>query len=307
MRQKLPTMPTISVIVATRNRRAVLDQFLQYIRRLPSTPSWEILIVNNGSSDDTSTLLASADDDLPLLVIEEPRRGKSRALNKALSYARGDLIVFADDDIVPDNLWLSALAEAALEYPDANVFGGRILVDRQSIPRWLAESHNLKTILATEQDLGDVSQYFAPNQYPVGPNIAIRRRILDVARHQWPVNLGPGTSVPLGDERAFLMQFSAPHSHDRLYVPTSVVCHRVVGRDLRVGSAAGRCFLGGYAAGLIHRRYGGAAMARKLRISKILWQHYRRCANNAELLCNFTRALGVVVGSISPFPRIDQS
>ena len=237
-------------------------------------------------------------------MIEEPRRGKSRALNKALSYARGELIVFADDDIVPDQLWLSALYEAALEYPDANVFGGRILVERKSIPRWLADSHNLKTILATEQDLGDVPQCFAPNQYPVGPNIAIRRRILDGGRHQWPVNLGPGTSVPLGDERAFLMQFSTPHAHDRLYVPSSVVWHRVVGRDLRVGSAAGRCFLGGYAAGLIGQRYGDAMIAHNTRINKLLWQRYCRSASNAELLCNFARALGVAVGSISPFPRI---
>ena len=113
MRQKLPATPTISVIVATRNRRAALEQFLNHIRRLPSTPGWELIIVDNGSSDDTSTLLASAGDALPLLAIEEPRQGKSRALNKALSYARGDLILFADDDIVPDQWWLSALSAAA--------------------------------------------------------------------------------------------------------------------------------------------------------------------------------------------------
>lgn len=306
MRQKLPATPTISVIVATRNRRAALDQFLSHIRRLPSTPSWELIIVDNGSSDDTPTLLASAGDALPLLAIEEPRRGKSRALNKALSYARGDLILFADDDIVPDQLWLSALSEAAIEYPDANVFGGRILVDRQSIPVWIADSHNLKTILTTEQDLGDVPQYFAPDQYPVGPNIAIRRRILDCSRHQWPISLGPGTPIPLGDERVFLLQLSAPHAHDRLYVPASVVWHRVVGRDLRVGSAAGRCFLGGYAAGVIGNHYGGAGIARKTWTSKLAWHRYRQSASIAELLCCGARALGVAVGSISPFPRIGE-
>lgn len=306
MRQKLPATPTISVIVATRNRRAALDQFLSHIRRLPSTPSWELIIVDNGSSDDTPTLLASAGDALPLLAIEEPRRGKSRALNKALSYARGDLILFADDDIVPDQLWLSALSEAAIEYPDANVFGGRILVDRQSIPVWIADSHNLKTILTTEQDLGDVPQYFAPDQYPVGPNIAIRRRILDCGRHQWPISLGPGTPIPLGDERVFLLQLSAPHAHDRLYVPASVVWHRVVGRDLRVGSAAGRCFLGGYAAGVIGNHYGGAGIARKTWTSKLAWHRYRQSASIAELLCCGARALGVAVGSISPFPRIGE-
>ena len=306
MGQKLPATPTISVIVATRNRRADLDQFLNHIHRLPSTPGWELIIVDNGSSDDTSTLLASAGDDLPLLAIEESRRGKSRALNKGLGYARGELILFADDDIVPDRLWLSALSEAAVEYPDANVFGGRILVERQFLPSWIADSHNLKTILTTEQDLGEVPQYFAPDQYPVGPNIAIRRKLLEGGRYQWPVNLGPGTPVPLGDERAFLMQLSAPLSRDRLYVPGSVVWHRVVGRDLRIGNAAGRCFLGGYAAGLIGNQYGGAGIARKAPKTKLAWQRYRQSTSNAELLCNCARALGVAVGSISPFPRIGE-
>lgn len=304
MRQKLPPTPTISVIVATRNRRAFLEQFLNYLRRLTATSGWELIVVDNGSSDGTSELLASSADDLSLIAVEEARRGKSRALNKALGYARGELLLFADDDIVPDRLWLTGFSQAALEYPDANVFGGRILVDRQTVPSWIVNSHNLKTILTTEQDLGDVPQWFAPDQYPVGPNLAIRRKLLDGGRYQWPVNLGPGTSVPLGDERAFLMQLSSPQSRDRLYVPGSVVRHRVAGRDLKVGSAAGRCFLGGYAAGLIGKQHGGAAITLKTPITKLAWQRYRRSASNAELLCHCTRALGVVVGSISPFPKI---
>ena len=215
MQQRLPSTPTISVIVATRNRRAALEQFLTHVRQLPTVPAWELIVIDNGSSDDTSSLLTSAADDLPLVAIEEPRQGKSRALNKALRYARGELLLFADDDIVPDRLWLSAISEAAVKYPDANVFGGRILIDSESIPRWIVDSYNLRTILTTEQDLGDVVQWFPPGQYPVGPNIAIRRTLLDRSRYQWPLNLGPGTWVPLGDERAFIMQLSSPQTRDR--------------------------------------------------------------------------------------------
>ena len=304
MQQRLPSTPTISVIVATRNRRAALEQFLTHVRQLPTVPAWELIVIDNGSSDDTSSLLTSAADDLPLVAIEEPRQGKSRALNKALRYARGELLLFADDDIVPDRLWLSAISEAAVKYPDANVFGGRILIDSDSIPRWIVDSYNLRTILTTEQDLGDVVQWFPPGQYPVGPNIAIRRTLLDRSRYQWPVNLGPGTWVPLGDERAFIMQLSSPQTRDRIYVPGSVVHHRVAGRELSVGSAAGRCFLGGYAAGLIKDQQGGAVISRDPGITKLAWQRYRRSASTAELLCNCTRAMGVALGTVSPFPRV---
>jgi glycosyltransferase involved in cell wall biosynthesis len=300
VRQKLPATPTISVIVATRNRRAALAQFLDSVIRLPAEPDWELIVVDNGSSDGTAALLASAAASLPLIAIEERRRGKSRALNKALGYARAELLLFADDDIVPDRQWLTALSRAAIDYPDANVFGGRILVDRQLVPRWIVDSHNLKTILTTEQDLGDDFSWFAAGQYPVGPNIAVRRRAIESGGCEWPVNLGPGTRIPLGDERAFLMQVSSPQARDRLYVPDSIVRHNVAGRELKITSAAARCFLGGYAAGLIDKQRGG----NEIPLTAFALQRYRQSASMAELFCHCARALGVAAGSVSPYPRI---
>jgi hypothetical protein len=241
---------------------------------------------------------------LPLVAIEERRRGKSRALNKALNTARGEIFLFADDDIVPDRQWLAALFQAAIDYPDANVFGGRILVDRQSVPRWIVESHNLKTILTTEQDLGDDLQWFGAGHYPVGPNIAVRRRAIESSGGEWPVNLGPGTTIPLGDERAFLMQVSSPQARDRLYVPDSIVRHNVAGRELRITSAAARCFLGGYAAGLIDKQRGGHVIPDEMPVTELSWQRYRQSTSMAELFCNCARALGVAAGSVSPYPRI---
>ncbi|HEX9455866.1 MAG TPA: glycosyltransferase family 2 protein [Candidatus Binatia bacterium] len=304
MRQKLPATPTISVIVATRNRRAALARFLDGVLRLPAEPDWELIVVDNGSRDGTAALLASAADHLPLVTIEEHRRGKSRALNKALSHARGELLLFADDDIDPDPLWLTALARAALDYSDANVFGGRILVDQQAVPRWIVDSHNLKTILTTEQDLGDDIQWFAAGEYPVGPSIAVRRRAIESSGCEWPVNLGPGTNIPLGDERAFLMQLSSPQARDRLYVADSIVRHNVTGRELRIASAAARCFLGGYAAGLIDKQRGDKVNLHELPIAALTWRRFRQSGSAAELFCNCARAVGVAAGSVSPYPRI---
>ncbi len=304
MRPKLPATPIISVIVATRNRQAALAQFLDGARRLPAAPGWELIVVDNGSCDGTRGLLASAGDNLPLVTIEESRRGKSRALNKALRQARGELLLFADDDIDPDPLWLPALARAALDYPDAIVFGGRILVDQQAVPRWILDSYNLKTILTTEQDLGDDTQWFGAGQYPVGPNIAVRRRAVESSECEWPVNLGPGTSIPLGDERAFLMQLSSPQTRDRLYVADSIVRHMVAGREFRIASAAARCFLGGYAAGLIDKQHGGKVTLRDLPVAALTWRRFCQSASAAELFCNCARAIGVAAGSVSPYPRI---
>jgi len=297
-------MPTISVIVATRNRRAALGRFLEGVRGFPAEPRWELVVVDNGSTDGTDVLLMSAAATLPLVVIEEQQRGKSRALNKAMSQASGEILLFADDDVVADRQWLTALYRAAVEYPHANVFGGRILVDYRDIPAWVANSFNLKTILTSEQDLGDAVRWFAADQYPVGPNLAVRRRALESRRCEWPVNLGPGTKIPMGDERAFLMQVSPPLARDRLYVPDSIVRHDVAGREIKLAHAATRCFLGGYAAGLIDKHHGGGPAQRDSNIRSLAWQRYCQSASACELICTVARAAGVMTGTVSRFPRV---
>lgn len=291
-------MPNISVIVATRNRRRSLSEFFDALRQLPRDPSWELVIADNGSTDGTAELLAAVVRSLPLTAVAEPRPGKSHALNRALHHARGDLLLFTDDDVIPDRAWLSAMHRAAREYPDANVFGGRIVIDRQLLPEWVRAAQSVSTMLTSEQDLGGEPQWYPENLYPVGPNLAVRRRLLQGAKHLWPVDLGPGTKIPLGDERRFLMQFSPPHARDRLYVPESVVRHTIAGRRLDFRSAVLRCFLGGYAAGSF-RSHDGRVVGTGS-VAHHAWRRLRACGSAAEVVCNCARAFGVMLAGSRP-------
>lgn len=304
MPQTLQVTPIISVIVATRNRRQSLGKFLDALRSLSEQPAWELIVVDNGSADGTESLLSTAAEDLPIVVVNENLPGKSRALNKALKHARGDILVFADDDVVPDPNWLTALHQASREHPGANVFGGRILVNHERIPQWIVNSYNLRTILTSEQDLGGDIRWFAVDQYPMGPNLAVRRRLINEGPFCWPVNLGPGTKIPVGDERAFLVQMSSPESRDRLYVPYSVVRHNINGRQLGIISALTRCFQGGYAAGLVGRIWVHSKMNTDESSFHVAWQRFRGASSSQELICMVARGIGVMMGTISPFTRI---
>ncbi len=304
MAQLLPATPIFSVIVATRNRRESLQRFIDGLRVLPDRPSWELIVVDNGSTDGTSSLLAATAGKLPAIIVNEEQPGKSRALNRALKHASGDILLFSDDDVVPDPAWLVAIHKASLAYPNANVFGGRILVNYDRIPKWIVKSRNLKTMLVSEQDFGEEICWFAMDQYPIGPNLAVRRQLLSRGAFCWPVNLGPGTRIPLGDERAFLMQLSRPDSRDRLYVPGSVVRHRVRGRRLSIGNALSRCFLGGYAAGVIGRMRDGAGACAHDNASRAVQQRLCGLSSGREFICILARALGVMAGSASPFARV---
>jgi len=296
--------PIISVIVATRNRRQSLGRFLDGLRSLPEQPAWELIVADNGCADGSETLLSTAAEDLPIVVVNENLPGKSRALNSALRHARGDILVFADDDVVPDPNWLAALYQASIEHPEANVFGGRILVNYERVPQWIINSYNLRTILTSEQDLGGDIRWFADDQYPVGPNLAVRRRSIEQGAFAWPVNLGPGTKIPVGDECAFLMQVSHPESRDRLYVPNSVVRHEIGGRQLGFGTALIRCFLGGYVSGLVSRIAVYSNRKNKGGTFRIVWQRLRGASSGRELICMVARALGVLTGTAIPFARI---
>lgn len=304
MAQPLPATPIISVIVATRNRRESLQRFIDGLRGLPDRPAWELIVVDNGSTDGTNALLATSARNLPAIIIYEKQPGKSRALNKALKHARGDILLFTDDDVIPDPAWLVALHKASLDYPNASVFGGRILVNYERIPKWIMKSSNLKPILVSEQDFGDEICWFAVDQYPIGPNLAVRRQLLDRDSFAWPVNLGPGTKIPLGDERAFLMQLSHPDSRDRLYVPGSVVRHSVRSRELSIGNALSRCFLGGYAAGVIGRMRDRASVNAGDNALRAVRQRLYGLSSGREFICIVARALGVMAGSASHFARV---
>ena len=92
----------LSIIIPTRNRCQVLiSQTLpaMFAQRLRSG-SFEIVIVVDGSTDGTSDELRKLQSNNPLRFIEQANRGPSTARNAGIRLARGEYILFIDDDII---------------------------------------------------------------------------------------------------------------------------------------------------------------------------------------------------------------
>ena len=98
----------ISVIIATRDRAPLLKGTLDALRNQvsPGCPV-EVLVVDNGSIDDTRAVVEAAhrESTIPVIYLSESRPGKSHALNAAVAHARGDLLAFTDDDVLPSRSW----------------------------------------------------------------------------------------------------------------------------------------------------------------------------------------------------------
>jgi glycosyltransferase involved in cell wall biosynthesis len=123
--------PSLSVIVAAYNEaaciRAKLDTTLT--QEYPGGPI-EVIVVSDGSTDITDTIVASHPDARVRLIRQEPRAGKSPALNRGAMAARGDVLVFTDANALFEP---GALARLAAPFADPRVglvsgqglYGGR--------------------------------------------------------------------------------------------------------------------------------------------------------------------------------------
>jgi len=182
----------ISVVIATFNRRHLLERTLRALEEqsVPKT-AFEVVIADNGSSDGTADLLAAvaARGRLDLRVLRVTDPGKSAALNVAVARARGDLLVFTDDDVLPEPGWLAAFADA-FATSDADFAAGRIFPIWESPPpAWL--SPGLYGVLAVPDGGPERRRLtgLSDPTMPIGTNMAVRRRVIE-RLGGWRTDLG---------------------------------------------------------------------------------------------------------------------
>ncbi len=102
---------TVSVVVCTRNRPHLLPRALDSLLRT-AHPRVEVIVVDNAPDDDATEQLVRSRYPGRVRYLREPVAGLARARNRGLAAAHGELVAFADDDLVVDAGWVSALAEA---------------------------------------------------------------------------------------------------------------------------------------------------------------------------------------------------
>jgi len=94
--------PSISIVIPTFNRRERLARVLGALEKQSADPAaFEVVIVDDGSSDGTAGWLESQRPKYALRVIRQANSGPARARNAGVEAARGELLLFLDDDVEP--------------------------------------------------------------------------------------------------------------------------------------------------------------------------------------------------------------
>jgi succinoglycan biosynthesis protein ExoM len=94
----------------------------------------EILIVDNSAKGDANWVVEQYAEGTPTLrYVHETMAGPSHARNRAVTDARGQILVFLDDDETADSSWLAALIEA-LERSSADAAFGQVVACFEAMP-----------------------------------------------------------------------------------------------------------------------------------------------------------------------------
>ncbi len=134
----------VSIAIPTHNRATYLRQTLEGIARqdFPNA-AFEVLVIDNNSRDDTRAVVESfaAERPAPRYFLET-KQGLDHARNRAIAEAAGEIIIFADDDILVESDWIAALISPFSSHgtvPIGAVGGEVVPVFPDGLPLWMAE------------------------------------------------------------------------------------------------------------------------------------------------------------------------
>lgn len=127
--------PLVSVIIPTRNHLKLLKDCLDSILKKTHYSNYEVLIVNNQSDDpDTIAYFETFQGNDKIFVLEYDHPFNYSAINNfAVQHARGDVLVFMNNDIEvisPD--WLDEMVSHAIR-PDVGAVGALLYYDDNTI------------------------------------------------------------------------------------------------------------------------------------------------------------------------------
>jgi GT2 family glycosyltransferase len=246
----------LDLVVATFRRQELLADTLRsvFAARRPPGLHVRVIVVNNDDDPRLSSLQPLLDSaPVPVLVLHEPRRGKSRALNLGLRASDADYIGLIDDDERLAPPWFEvahdALAPGGLDF----IGGPMIPLWPSPPPSWIPR--RFAAVLGIVDNGHDRQPY--TREFPgmlVGGNAVIRRKVLE--------SIG-GFSPELGPQEAHrLMSCEDEDVYERLldagargeYVPALIVHHHVHPDRIRKAYYRSWCFWNGASKAVLDSR-----------------------------------------------------
>ena len=217
----------ITLIICTYNREKYIGPLLDSIAKNDYPPSdYEIVLVDNNCTDNTRGVceqFAVAHPEIIFRYVVEPEQGLSAARNKGIKEAKGEIIIYVDDDALVDADYIRIYAEHFASHPETMAAGGPIepLYETEE-PKWM--SPYTKALLTAWMNYGDNVREYPNGRYPGGGNAAYRKVVFDKVG-LFNTELGRKGSALLASEEKDIFDKMHALGMQVLYLPTPVLHH----------------------------------------------------------------------------------
>lgn len=235
-------MSAISIIICTRDRAGDLALTLESLARvqIPRDRLVELLVVDNGSKDGTAEVVKGWNPPAGMnkRYVYELQPGKGHAYNAGIREAKGDILLFTDDDVrVPEN-WILGMIEP-IESGRADAVAGGVRLAQHLMRSWMTPK--MQRQLSSTVGRGADSPWSL-----IGANMSFHRRVLGKVP-KIDEQLGPGTPYGFAEETLFGFQLEANGFRIKTHFDVEVEHHFPVDRlracsMLRVAWHMGKSF-----------------------------------------------------------------
>jgi glucosyl-dolichyl phosphate glucuronosyltransferase len=210
----------LSVVVCTHGRPADLERCLEALARLEDPV--EVIVVDSASALPVGPVLERFPG---VRSLYEPEPGLSRARNRGIAEASGEVVAFVDDDAAPAPDWARRLLAGFDRDERVGCVGGTCRARFEAPrPRWLSE--RLLQLAGITRIGDEPREARSSSEWPFGANVAFRAEALR-ATGGFAEDLGRiGGSLLSGEETALIETLRGLGWRIRLE-PAAVVDHTV--------------------------------------------------------------------------------
>ncbi|MBR2818247.1 MAG: glycosyltransferase [Reyranella sp.] len=169
------TRPTVSVVIPTLNREAMLCRTIETLLGRETYSPYELIVVDQTEQHEEATNRYLESVRSRIVHRRVTYKSLPRARNEGLALAKGDIVVFVDDDVEVEKGFLAA---HVAPYADPEVWAvtgpapapGEALKSRTDIT-----DAEYALLLTDDRPLLNVDFDFSPCSWGVGCNLSVRR------------------------------------------------------------------------------------------------------------------------------------
>jgi glycosyltransferase involved in cell wall biosynthesis len=226
----------ISIIICTYNREKYIYNVLKSLAQNDfPTHLYEIVLINNNSTDQTQVQCMAFQNDYPQIVFQyfvEINQGLSYARNRGIQEAKGDILIYVDDDAFVNKEYIRSYYELFTQDSETYAAGGPIIPHYETKPpKWF--SFFTRELITGYLYQGDKIGKFK-RKYPGGGNAAYRKEVFEKVG-LFSVDLGRKGNNLVGAEEKDIFDKMTTLNMKFLYIPNAILYHIIPEQKLTKG------------------------------------------------------------------------